>query len=441
MSFTKIIDDINNVAPAELTGVATGDLPPNTESRAVHVSTGSDGTTLFDLVAATDDGGGVTASATAPDSPAVGDLWYDTDGNGEEDTSSLYIYTEVATGTNAWVATSTSIMLPPAPKESGSYQLVIDSNSMLSWSTPITSSADAPTTPAIGDLWYDTDGSGNEGPSQLYVYTTVDDANSDWVAATPSVALPSLPAQAAAGSYSLVVDDSSNLSWALAESGDSGGDSGGDTGGGSTPTYTTESSYINTQTDEIVIPSAGRWQFIISCHNSSYGQNGRVATPTCTSGFSNITGGYYEWDTIVWTNTNSDIELAHNRHSEAYWDSVAGQFRIVSSPRFYQQNQLGNGNGLLTWGAEYSGSGALAANECMFGMSTFVNRNAVVPLTDLQGSSAPQDTFTNGLGNNGSVMKGELITSDAVTITFYGNSSGTALNNANRVRATLIKIT
>ena len=361
MSFTKIIDDINNVAPAELTGVATGDLPPNTESRAVHVSTGSDGTTLFDLVAAADEGGGVTASATAPDSPSE------------------------------------------------------------------------------NDLWYDTDGSGNEGPSQLYIYTTVEGSNMDWVAVTPTAALPNLPPMSAAGSYSLVVDDSSNLSWALAESGDSGGDA-----GGSGPTYTTQADYNETTAGDMVIPSAGRWQFLIESGSSAYASSGRTFTPACTSGFTNITGGFYEWTTVIFAGpSSSSLGLTPLRKAHARWNSIDSQFNIVSVPAT-RVGFLGNGSGLLDWAAEYSGSGALANNECMFGTSIFNAQSSSTILTDatIQAASSPitQNTYTYGMSQSGGVMTGELVTSGPVTITFYGNSSGTVLQTAYRPRVTLIQI-
>ena len=358
MSFRNTLDDIKNVTPAELGGVATTDLPPNTESRAVHVSN-TGGSILFDLVAATaDEGGGVTASATAPDSPSENDLWYDTDGSGEE------------------------------------------------------------------------------GPSQLYIYTTVEGSNMDWVAVTPTAALPNLPPMSAAGSYSLVVGDDSSLSWALAESGDSGGD----TGGGSTPTYTTDASYNGNTAGSIVIPEAGRWQFTIV--SRSTGGANRTIAPACTSGFDQITGGFYEWNTIVAVTPvgsgSPNFTLSPLRRAHARWDSINNQFRIATTPDRVMRN-LGNGTGLLRWDAEWDGVGSLATGECMLGTIDHAN---VSTLADIDSTnSIPQNTYTYGMALTGSTMTGELITSGAVTITFYGNTSGTLLNSGAWPYVYLNKIT
>ena len=205
MSFRNTLDDIKNVTPAELGGVATTDLPPNTESRAVHVSN-TGGSILFDLVAATaDEGGGVTASATAPASPSE------------------------------------------------------------------------------NDLWYDTDGSGGEGPSQLYIYTTVEGSNMDWVAVTPTAALPNLPPMSAAGSYSLTVDDSSNLSWTA------GGSGGGGGGGGGVGTYSgVFDGTMSDATDNQLVMQAGksyRLRIDMSAANIWWGVE---------SGFDNFAGGWYK---------------------------------------------------------------------------------------------------------------------------------------------------
>lgn len=342
----------------------------------------------------------------------------------------------------------------------------------------LTVSATAPTSPTLNDLWYDTDGSPDtDAPSQLYIYTTLsgtgNSAVNGWAATTPSPSLPGIPRDSGgestldAGNYQLNVDADGDLSWTAISAAslalnDLTDVSGTPTTGqvltasvsGSTvtwapatvsssaPTYTTNASYNGTLTTSLVIPSAGRWQFMFTGHGSGYANSGNTVTPACSAGFSNIEGGFYDWDSFVFTGVSSDLKLTQIWKSRARWDSVNSQFRIAQSPAGATVDFLGNGTGLSTWSTQYSGTGTLANNQCMFGTATFLAESGTnITPYGVNQSSLENNTNTRGITRNGSVMTGELITSGGVTITLYGNSSGTALGNTNRPRATLIQIT
>ena len=325
MSFRNTLDDIKNVTPAELGGVATTDLPPNTESRAVHVSN-TGGSILFDLVATADEGGGVTASATAPASPSENDLWYDTDGSGEE------------------------------------------------------------------------------GPSQLYIYTTVEGSNMDWVAVTPTAALPNLPPMSEAGSYSLVVGDDSSLSWTA----------GGSGGGGTlfTPEVITAGTNNNiTSADAILITEAGRYRFSITNVGNSTDANANVV---CSNGFDSIIGGYYDyyaggtgndvttnyWGWAEWAGSDLGFYVRTNRH-----------YLTGSSPtRVDATSQAGTSD--LYWSTEWA-SGNPNANQRM-----------------------SAETGWDTIQGRGGWIKGELITNGATTLSVVNTSGGAVTSN---IRASLVR--
>ena len=314
----------------------------------------------------------------------------------------------------------------------------------------------APTSPTAGALWYDNTGDDENLTSQLYIATVVADGEDPvWVPASPAPSVPSLPAMTAAGNYQLTVGDDSSLSWTAIT------DDGGGGGGGSGGTYTTDSNYLDVDADSLVIPSAGRWRFRIQSHELSHPRSGFVFTPACTSGFTNITGGYYEWISFISTASGETgtyaFDLTPIRKAYAEWNSTTSLFEISTVP-IVQGRNFGNGIGLRHWSAEYSGSGTLANDECMFGTAVFpatgsttlstgpsttfslVEQTIPYNASIVNAGQIPANTYTNGLSTNGSVMTGELNTSGPVTISFYGDSSGVALRSANRPRIILNQI-
>ena len=129
-------------------------------------------------------GANVITSSTAPASPDEGDLWFDSSA------AVLYIYYTDTGGESQWITTSTAgYSFGSDGDGSGIVNSIIagnginvDSNDPIN---PVVSvegisiSGTAPTSPADGDLWFDSDN------GLLYIYYAEDGGSSQWVTASP----------------------------------------------------------------------------------------------------------------------------------------------------------------------------------------------------------------------------------------------------------------
>ena len=246
----------------------------------------------------------------------------------------------------------------------------------------------APDSPTAGALWYDNTGDDEDLTSQLYIATVVaQDGGNDvvaWVPASPAPSVPSLPAMSDAGNYQLTVGDDSSLSWTAIT------DSGGGGGGGSTA-YATAITYGDTDgNNTLVMDSAGTWRFRVQ----NRGNGTRYIA--CSSGFSNITGGWYEFD----SDTRRDPTSTTDRSwGSGEWDSNNNQFNIIR-----WGGDLNVGSDVVEWSQEYTG-GTLANQASM--------------------SGATGTAVTAQLIRNAGWVYGELIISGPVTLTIYSSTGGT----------------
>jgi hypothetical protein len=129
-------------------------------------------------------GANVITSSTAPSSPDEGDLWFDSS------SAVLYIYYTDTNGVSQWITTSTAgYSFGSDGDGSGIVNSIIAGNGIIVDSNDpinpvvsvegISTSGTAPTSPADGDLWFDSDN------GLLYIYYAEDGGSSQWVTASP----------------------------------------------------------------------------------------------------------------------------------------------------------------------------------------------------------------------------------------------------------------
>jgi hypothetical protein len=227
-------------------------------------------------------GASVTTSDTAPSTPVDGDLWYrSTDGR-------LYVYYDDGT-TSQWVDAA-----PPASGGTGG--------------ASVTTSDTAPTSPADGDLWYDSVG------GRTYVYYD-DGTTSQWVDAAPQGGGSSTPTKIEVGNTKAEVTD---------------------TGSNGTFTVTTE----------------GTANFIVS----SSGNVGVGTTPSSSS----VAGSTIEVNNpgggIVATSP-ADVSFTNNSYYNAGW--------IYGTTNPAARLQLSDGNFLFYSAGSGTAGGALTFTERM----------------------------------------------------------------------------
>ena len=185
-------------------------------------------------------------------------------------------------------------------------------------------------------------------------------------------------------------------------------------GGGGGSTFTTQTNYNATITNDFTIPEAGRWRF--SVVKTAPGNN--RALYVCTSGLANISGGFYS------INNSGDLDNGNFRQTHAEWDSVNNRFRML----FVNGSSSVSSSNLLN--SQWT-SGTPTANQNVAGVAAFRTSGEFIANTD-------------GLYTVGARWWGEMVTTGAVTfrpLTANSNTFVYLVNTNNVCSITLNKIT
>ena len=176
-----------NADSFSISRLETANLPALTVDGAVAYDNTKQRLVVYDLANTEwkiSNGANVITSSTAPVSPDEGDLWFDSS------SAVLYIYYTDTNGVSQWITTSTAgYSFGSDGDGSGIVNSIIAGNGIIVDSNDpinpvvsvegISTSGTAPTSPADGDLWFDSDN------GLLYIYYAEDGGSSQWVTASP----------------------------------------------------------------------------------------------------------------------------------------------------------------------------------------------------------------------------------------------------------------